>query len=115
MVDFTESIFQINKSDCRIMFFLASITDDIGESLWVLIITEDIVPKYLLSVTFDVLIFSCEVVKSISDDGYEDFRHSRVQRYCTEISEVGVGAFFVSENGDSLFPGFGELGSGPRR
>ena len=71
MVDFTESFFQINKSDCRIMFFLASITDDIGESLWVLIITEDIVPKSLLSVTFDVLIFSCEVVKSISDECFD--------------------------------------------
>ena len=71
MVDFTESFFQINKSDCRIMFFLASITDDIGESLWVLIITEDIVPKSLLSVTFDVLIFSCEVVKSISGECFD--------------------------------------------
>ena len=61
MVDFTESIFQINKSDCRIMFFLASITDDIGESLWVLIITEDIVPKSLLSVTFDVVISAAKL------------------------------------------------------
>ena len=115
MVDFTERTFQINKGNYKITLFLASMIDDIGESLWVLITTEDIVPKSLLNVTFNVLIFSYEVVKSLSDEGCEDFRHNRLKRYWLEIDEVGIKAFFVSENDDSLFPGFGKFNSGPHR
>ena len=107
MVDFTERIFQINKGNYKITLFLASMIDDIGESLWVLITTEDIVPKSLLNVTFNVLIFSYEVVKSISDEGCEDFRHSRLKRYWLEIGEVGIKAFFVSENDVPCFQGLG--------
>ena len=90
-------------------------TDDIGERFSVFIAAQDIVPKRLLNVTLDVLIFSYKVVKSISDNGSEDFRHNKLQRYWMKISEVAVGAFFVRENGDSLFPDFGEFSSDPRR
>ena len=107
MVDFTERIFQINKGNYKITLFLTSIIDDIGGSLWVLITTEDNVPKSLLNVTFNVLIFSYEVVKSISDEECEDFRHNRKKRYWLEIGEVGIKAFFVSEKDDSLFPEVG--------
>ena len=113
MFDFTESIFQINKGNYKITLFLASMIDDIGESFSVFIAARDIVPKSLLNVTFDVLIF--KVIKSISDDGCEDFRYNRLQRYWMKIDGVSTEAFFVSENGDSLFPGFGEFSSGPRR
>ena len=87
--------------------------DDISESFSVFIAARDIVPKSLLNVTFDVLIF--KVIKSISDDECEDFRHNRLQRYWTKIGGVSTEAFFVSENGNSLFHGFSEFSSGPRR
>ena len=48
MVDFTDSIFQINKGNYKITLFLASMID----------LARDIVPKSLFNVTFDVLIFS---------------------------------------------------------
>ena len=115
MVDFTESTFQINKGNYKITLFLASMIDDIGENFSVFITARDIVAKSLLNVIFDVLIFSYKVIKSISDDGCEDFRHNKLQRCWTKISGVSIEAFFVNENGDSLFPGFGKFSSGPRR
>ena len=55
MVDFTDSIFQINKGNYKITLFLASMIDHIDESFSVFIIARDIVPKSLFNVTFDVL------------------------------------------------------------
>ena len=45
MVDFTESIFQIKKGNYKITLFLASMIDDIDESISVFITAWDIVPK----------------------------------------------------------------------
>ena len=81
MVNFTESIFQITKGNNKITSFLVSMTDDIGESFSVFLTTPNVVPKSLLNITFDVLIFSNKVIKSMSDDGCEDFRHNRLQHY----------------------------------
>ena len=81
MVNFTESIFQITKGNNKITSFLVSMTDDIGESFSVFLTTRNVVPKSLLNITFDVLIFSNKVIKSMSDDGCEDFRHNRLQHY----------------------------------
>ena len=89
--------------------------DDIGERFNVFIAAPDIIPKSFLNVTFDVLIFSYKVIESISDDGCEDFRHNRLRRYWTKIGGVSIEVFFVSENGNSLFPGFGEFSSGSHR
>ena len=81
MVNFTESIFQITKGNNKITSFLVSMIDDIGESFSVFLTTRNVVPKSLLNITFDVLIFSNKVIKSLSDDGCEDFRHNRLQHY----------------------------------
>ena len=81
MVNFTESIFQITKGNNKITSFLVSMIDDIGESFTVFLTTRNVVPKSLLNITFDVLIFSNKVIKSLSDDGCEDFRHNRLQHY----------------------------------
>ena len=81
MVDFTESIFQINKGNNKITLFLADMIDDICENFSVFIAARLIVSKSLLNVTFDVLIFSYKVIKSISDDGCQGFRHNRLHRY----------------------------------
>ena len=81
MVNFTESIFQITKGNNKITSFLVSMIDDIGESFSVFLTTQNVVPKSLLNITFDVLIFSNKVIKSLSDDGCEDFRHNRLQHY----------------------------------
>ena len=81
MVNFTESIFQITKGNNKITSFLVSMTDDIGESFSVFLTTRNVVPKSLLNITFDVLIFSNKVIKSMSDDGCKDFRHNRLQHY----------------------------------
>ena len=115
MVDFTESIFQINKGNNKITLFLADMIDDICENFSVFIAARLIVSKSLLNVTFDVLIFSYKVIKSISDDGCQGFRHNRLHRYWTKVGGISIEAFFVSKNGESLFPGFGEFSSGPRR
>ena len=81
MVNFTESIFQITKGNNKITSFLVSMIDDTGESFSVFLTTRNVVPKSLLNITFDVLIFSNKVIKSMSDDGCEDFRHNRLQHY----------------------------------
>ena len=58
--------------------FLASTIDDKGESFSVFISARDIVQKFFLKFMFNVLIFSYKVIKSIPDDGCEDFRHNRL-------------------------------------
>ena len=107
MVDFSESIFQISKGNYKIALFPASMTDNIEESFSVFIAAWDIVPKSLLKVTFDVLIFSHKVTKSISDDGCEDFRYNRLQRYWTKIGGINIESFLEARMGISCFQASG--------